>query len=222
MDRTETIQRVRGAIAREIGVPVEQTRTDVGLTELARADGFFEEEDIVDVVERELAVCADVIWDGYPQRDRRAEGRIAIVARSLRLLAPFDRRAEDMLPHYAGRYEDPSIDSIAESLIAGRYVPSGLIWIDEIKPLSRAGSLWRVGGKLVVCMAIIPLLPVIFPCNPACQNCDAAVGPGSLLIGIGLGLGLFGLAYDVVPGLCAIRPSGADQKAAYELRDSQN
>ncbi|MGB5557769.1 MAG: hypothetical protein WBN04_07130 [Paracoccaceae bacterium] len=126
MDRTETIQRVRGAIAREIGVPVEQTRTDVGLTELARLDGFFEEEDIVDVVERELAVCADVIWDGYPQRDRRAEGRIAIVARSLRLLAPFDRRAEDMLPHYAGRYEDPSIDSIAESLIAGRYVRSDL------------------------------------------------------------------------------------------------
>ena len=66
MDTAETIDRIRRVVSRGLGVPVEQIRANAGLAELGRLDAMFEEDDIVDVIEREFAISSEVIWDTYP------------------------------------------------------------------------------------------------------------------------------------------------------------
>ncbi len=196
MNRDDSILKLRRFVAQALGRSVEDIPAESRLSELNQ-EPLFDEQDLFDFIETELGLAPEVLWDGLsqPEPNRRIPRRL--VARSLQLLAPFDPHAVTLFAEHARRWDDPTLQSLAASAQAGRYVPSGIVTVEDIRLISPAGVCLIILGKFAAVVGFLPLLAVI--------TCDFSMAESVRLLPVAALLGLIAPAVDLLPGLWAIR-----------------
>lgn len=132
----------------------------------------FDDEEWRDMLEEACEIhdvnLAELVNTMPVYRFKRSDSGLA----SLSEIAAFSPKAAEMLADSTTRVHLDTLRSLAASLDAGRYVPSGLMSDDLHQPSKPA---WVVAkGTGLVAMAVgLPLLNAFGPCNPICRDCFA-------------------------------------------------
>lgn len=162
---TEPLETLTHIAARILNVPEGDINVDAPVNELGLDDEEWRDA-FEEAATRHSVEFVDILNTMPVYRIKRSD----MVMDSLADLAAFSPRASAMLHEFTTRLHEDTLRSLAQSIAAGRYIPSGRMSESLHKPNTPA---WVVGKGLVLTAiaSVLPLINVLRPCNPFQRYC---------------------------------------------------
>lgn len=203
------LQTVIAVTAEVLDMEAAALSADITAEDLGRASGDldFDFYEIIEESAERVGASADAIFKTMPDaaRDETLSGR--------QLLAPFSSRAQETLARLNQPSPRDTLGSIAKSVEAGRYVPSGVTKPAGFEPLDKTTAAMRIATLPVTAFSGVVLLEVFGPvCQPLCQACTIPAAWELPLYATGFALLL--LAVRIGPALWAMRARGMPRQSA--------